>query len=466
MSQPFDPVFGDWYTEKRLGNGTDGRVYLISKEENGKKNYGILKTIRIAMGRNEDKGFNSINKKEGLIPSEENYNKIIKGITDNISTIQLQDNGKHFVKYEKWEVRDTSDGKGKLLLIKLEEMRSLTELLGKFSFTLEETVSLGISLCKSLRRCRDFGYVYPNLKPENILFDRNGVCKLGDFGSFSILEPSKTSIAFKRTQYFSAPELVATGKINATSDTYSLGLVLYTLVNRGRLPFAEMYPQEVTLNGLNRSVQNRVNGLPLPKPKLANDALFAVISKACAFRPQDRYLSPDQMLSDLKSVIEKKPFEEVQYEDIFSSSNKGETELPDEAEAFENTEPVKSESETKEQKPEEIKPEAEKPKKAVPVLRNEITIPNVHPSDYSKGRRPASKRKTVTSVPAYSQNVTKSGFSPEIKKIISLLIAIIIVAVMLVVSVSLRQNNKSGNTISQTTSAQNSEVETNGGPND
>lgn len=466
MSQPFDPVFGDWYTKKRLGNGTDGRVYLIEKEESGVKNHKILKTIRIGMGRNEDRGFNSINQKDGLIPNEENYNKIIKGITNNISTIRIQDNGKHFVKYEKWEVRDTSDGKGKLLLIMLEEMRSLTDVLGKFSFTLEETVSLGISLCKSLKRCRDFGYVYPNLKPENILFDRNGVCKLGDFGSFSILEPSKTSIAFKRTQYYSAPELVSTGKINATSDTYSLGLVLYTLVNRGRLPFAEMYPQEVTLNGLNRSVENRVNGLPLPKPKLANEALFAVISKACAFRPQDRYLTPEQMLCDLKNVLEKKPFEEAVYEDVYSSSQ-NQAKNDETPESSINSQIISSsESEPTEIKPITEKTVSEPPKKVVPVLREEITIPNIHPGDYSKGKRTTSKRHPVTGVLPYNQSNIKNIYSQETKKIIALLIAILIVAIMLVISITLRQNHKLENTLNDISTSQNAEVNLDGGSND
>ncbi len=458
MSQPFDPVFSNWYTDKRLGIGTDGRVYsIVRKNENGEEEKSILKTIRIGINRNEDKGFNSINEKTGLTPNEENYNKIIKSITDNISVIQEKDNGKRFVRYEEWEVRDTSDAKGKLLMIRLEEMRSLTDVLSRFSFTLEETVALGISICKSLKRCRDFGYVYPNLKPENILFDENGVCKLGDFGSFSILEPSKSSIAYKRTQYYMAPELIETGKINATSDTYSLGLVLYTLVNRGRLPFAEMYPQEVTLYGLNRSVENRVNALPLPKPKYANDALFAVISKACAFKPQDRYLTPGQMLADLKNVLNNEPFEKTQYEDIFSNSQS----LKEEDTAFEKNAPQESvHAQVKEKKEESVSAIGKKTeKKPQTSLRDEIKIPNVMPVDYSRGRRAAPKRKAVLPISqvANDKKIVWSSYSPEIKKIIIILIAIIIAAIMLVISLNLRQsyNNETEN---ESTSGSSSEV--------
>ncbi len=466
MSQPFDVVFSDWKTEKRLGNGTDGLVYTITRtNEKGEEERSILKTIRIGINRNEDKGFNSINQKEGLIPSEENYNKIIKGITDNITTIQKKDNGKYFVKYEQWETRDTSDGKGKMIMIRLEEMRSLTDLLNRFSFTLEETVSLGISLCRSLKRCRSFGYVYPNLKPENVLFDRNGVCKLGDFGSFSILEPSKTSIAFKRTQYYMAPELVSTGKINCTSDTYSLGLILYTLVNRGRLPFAEMFPQEVTINGLNRSVENRVNGLPLPKPALGNDALFAVISKACAFKPQDRYLTPDQMLADLKNIFENKPFEETKYDDIFSSSDmkeeKSEDELDKKKELQSNPKEYKADVKVKKTK----NPE---PVKRAPRLREEITIPNVQPRDYSKGRKPAAQRRKATSSASLydiQKKQNKSAVSADLKKIISVIAALVFLVLMLIVSLTLRHNSKNVLTDNYQIN-QLPEVSQNGSPND
>ena len=322
MSQSFDPVFGSWYTQSQLGSGTDGKAFTIVREdESGKKHRAVLKTIRVGDYRNEKKSFNTLGDQPEKPSKEERlHQKIIRNITENIDIIRQADGGKHFVKYEEWEKRQTSDGKGTLILIRLEEMRSLADLLSQFSLTRDETLRLGISVCRSLIRCRDFGYIYPNLKPENILFDRKGVCKLGDFGSFSCLEPAKSSVAYKRTQYYAAPEYITTGKINCTADTYSLGLVLYTLINRGRLPFMEPYPQELTIGSFDRSRENRIAGVAFPQPALPDKDLCRIIGKACAFKPEDRYLSPKQMLQDLESALAHQPFGLMEFEDVYSVS--------------------------------------------------------------------------------------------------------------------------------------------------
>lgn len=420
MPQGFDPVFNSWYTGKCLGNGTDGRVYEIEREIYGKKEKSILKTIRISESRNESKGFNSINDISENTKNDD-FLKIIDDITSNIDALKEIDGGKHFAKYEEWDVRDTSDNKGKIILIRLEELRSLTALLDKFSFTLDETLRLGISVCKSLCRCRDLGYVYPNLKPENILFDRKGVCKLGDFGSFSSLEPSKTSVAFKRTEYYMAPEFIKTGKINCTCDTYSLGLVLYMLLNRGRLPFCEMWPEDVTINGLNRSKENRINALPLSKPETGTDEIFEVIKKACAFKVEDRYLSPKQMLSDLKAVLQNKPSQEIAYDDVYSKSNQ-----EDENDNSEKEQYVQYK-------------DALDPFKETVKLHEEITIPDITPSDYASSYNKPVKRKRPVSyqqLPKLSQR--KKQNKGNIKSLLGIIIAMVILFILLIVSLSLR----------------------------
>ena len=324
MSNSLNPVFGEWYTEKQLGSGTDGKVFSIYRERyDGTRERSVLKIIRLGENRGDIKTFDP-NENIVIENEEEYYSTIISGITENIKAVMDSDKGKHIVRYEDFELRKASDGKGRLILLKLEEMRSLADLLKDFSFTLEETLRLGISVCKSLIKCRSFGgYIYPNLKPENILFDRNGVCKLGDLGTFSLLEPAKTSIAYKRTQYYMAPEIIRTGRMNNTADTYALGLVLYMLSNRGRLPFAEPYPEKVTINALNEGVQKRAAGEKFPEPQLASDELKKIIAKACATKPNERYFTPEQMLSDLTNALNNKPFEEAVYNDVYSVTTSG-----------------------------------------------------------------------------------------------------------------------------------------------
>lgn len=375
MSNSLNPVFGEWYTDRQLGSGTDGKVFSIYREKfDGTRERSVLKIIRLGENRGDIKTFDP-NENIVIENEEEYYSTIIAGITDNIRTVMESDKGKHIVRYEDFELRKASDGKGRLILLKLEEMRSLADLLKEFSFTLEETLRLGISVCKSLIKCRSFGgYIYPNLKPENILFDRNGVCKLGDFGSFSLLEPSKTSVAYKRTQYYMAPEIIRTGRMNNTADTYALGLVLYMLSNRGRLPFAEPYPEKVTINSLNEGVQKRTAGEKLPEPQLASEELKKIIAKACAFKPNERYFTPEQMLSDLTNALNNKPFEEAQYNDVYSVTS-NDYDLPEEDILIPDIEDFEKEPE------QEIE---------VVSLRQEIKIPEIIPT-YKK-ETPAKKK--------------------------------------------------------------------------
>lgn len=438
MSQLFDPVFGDWYTETQLGSGTDGKAFTIVRtDETGKKQRAVLKTIRVGDYRNEKKSFNTLAEQpQKLTKEERQHQKIIRNITENIDIIRQADGGRHFVKYEEWEKRQTSDGKGTLILIRLEEMRSLSDLLAQFSLTRDETLRLGISVCRSLIRCRDFGYIYPNLKPENILFDRKGVCKLGDFGSFSCLEPAKSSIAYKRTQYYAAPEYITSGKINCTADTYSLGLVLYTLINRGRLPFTEPYPQELSIGSFDRSKENRIAGVAFPPPALFDDDLCRIIGKACARRPEDRYLSPKQMLQDLESALAHQPFGEMEFEDVYSVSD--EPADPDEAPAADAPQAAQTPEPDLPAAPEVPAAEPDEAPAAPPVdLKKEIPIPETAPS--AAVAQPEDETQDEYVAPPApkpkKQRKPQKRFGP---KFFLALLLIVCLLVLLVVSVSIR----------------------------
>ncbi len=420
MSNSLNPVFGEWYTDKQIGTGTDGKVFSIYREKyDGEKENSVLKIIRLGENRNERKTFD-LNEEVYLEEDDDDYEKIIRNIKKNIKSVKKSDDGKYFVRYEDVELRKASDGKGKLILIKLEECRSLTDILKDISFTLEETLRLGINICNSLIKCRSFGYIYPNLKPENILFDRSGRCKLGDFGTFSCLEPAKTSIAYKRTQYFMAPEFIKTGNVNCTVDTYSLGLILYMLTNRNRLPFMEPYPQNVTINSYNTATQMRVSGNEISRPALASDELWKIIRKACAFNINERYFTPNQMLSDLKNALANKPFEEAVYDEVYSVA-----EITDE-EAMEEI--IIPEVELTEEMKEEVTP--------VLSLKEEITIPEISP--IYESNVPKTKKKPVKYVQLPEIKKKKMGDVTAIKKMIIIALVALVLLLLLIASIVMK----------------------------
>lgn len=518
MENTNETVFRSWNIGDSIGTGTDGRVSFINKVDgNGKTVTAVLKTIFFHDERNETKDFNKLGKVEANRQSE--IMEILESVTGNIDIIMEIDGGKRFVRYDEYEVKPVKDGY--VLYIRMEQMRSLENLLTKFSLTQDEAIQIGMSICRGLIRCRKFGYVYPNLKPENILFDERGKCKLGDFGSFSCLEPSKASIAFRKSEYYMAPEYIESGKINTTCDTYSLGLVLYMLTNRGRLPFAEPYPQVVTVNGLDNSKRERLAGTDFEKPAIASDALFEVICKACAVNPRERYLSPSQMLADLKNIAAGRPLNKPEYEEVYSNDSEAEPQpkqerqdpvAPNVKEALKDAGlPVFDASSIappapglsvdeifanvmaeRAPKPEpapapvpEYNPipepdfdtfeegdndyyaddsgdysdddggyydEYEEPADEEPVsLKDRIRVPNVSPRDYNRNRRqpqPKQGRKTAKKsrsrffVGDLPQSKKENGQVADIKKLIALVAAIVVVLVLLFSSCAIRSKNK------------------------
>ena len=77
MSNSLNPVFGEWYTDKQIGNGTDGKVFSIYKQNyNGEREYSILKIIRLGNNRNERKQFSSESAVSNV--EDEPFDNIIK----------------------------------------------------------------------------------------------------------------------------------------------------------------------------------------------------------------------------------------------------------------------------------------------------------------------------------------------------------------------------------------------------
>lgn len=458
MIQNIDPVFGTWYTQNQIGSGADGKVFSIKRENrDGSDDISSLKIIRIGENKSERK---SVYQQNTDFSSENDYfEKTITSITDNIDIVMKTDAGKYFVNYEEYETRKASDGKGWLILIRLERMKSLSELLEEFSFTHNEVVRLGISICQSLIKCRTFGYIYPNLKPENVLFDKNSVCKLGDFGTFSLLEPSRAAIAYKRTQYYMAPEFIKSAKVNCTIDTYSLGLILYMLVNRNRLPFVNPYPENITIHSLNQSTQNRLDAVPLPKPALASDELFEIINKACNPKENKRYLSPKQMLLDLKKLVktdyEADNYNETEAEEKSDDIEEIQQNLKDEAQipfvsteqniqqlySDEKQEQLTNQKTESEINPEKVKPEPKEPEKKEEVfLKNEIGIPDISPDTYHVLKQRKEKANSYTKLPEVKKEV-KVTYHDKKKILVLIFIAIFFLS-LFVISLSLYSYSK------------------------
>ena len=184
------------------------------------------------------------------------------------------------------------------MLIRMELLRDLRrEIEKEHIFSQEEILRIGREICSALVLCHSKNILHRDIKPENIFINKDGNYKLGDFGISRILSSAPLSKASTGncTPEYAAPEQMS-GRYDTRVDIYSLGLVLYELSNNNLLPFAtSSYITEI-------EVQERLFGKPLPAPRNASKALAAVILKACAFNPDDRYQTAEEFLDELNHI--------------------------------------------------------------------------------------------------------------------------------------------------------------------
>lgn len=91
---------------------------------------------------------------------------------------------------------------------------------------------------------------------------------------------------------------------DATVDLYSLGIVLYQLANKGKLPFVPQDREVVSYSDVTKAKQRRLKGEILPDPAMGGHVLGDILRKACAVNPRDRYQSPQEMYEELEKLLQ------------------------------------------------------------------------------------------------------------------------------------------------------------------
>lgn len=102
----------------------------------------------------------------------------------------------------------------------------------------KEAVDYASQICSGLEHAHKKGIVHKDIKPENVMITKEGILKITDFGIAKALNQGTIAsggLTLGSVHYFS-PEQARGGYIDAKTDLYSLGVLLYEMV-AGRLPF-------------------------------------------------------------------------------------------------------------------------------------------------------------------------------------------------------------------------------------
>lgn len=183
---------------------------------------------------------------------------------------------------------------GESLKTRLDHQRAAAEVM-----PLNEVIDIGVQIAEALAYAHEHGAIHRDLKPANILLTKQGQAILVDFG-LAILHdgPRYTAPgkAWGSPKYIAPEQLGDEPHVDARSDIYSLGIVLYEMAT-GQPPFTSGVVMEV--------LWQHANVPPRPPHELAPDippGLEAIILRALAKEPEARHATAREMADALKAL--------------------------------------------------------------------------------------------------------------------------------------------------------------------
>ena len=291
-----------WHIVRTIGKGSFGTVYEIEKEgEFGSGVRSALKVISIPESPSEIAYLRNEGYDEDSMT--ELFKSRVEDITSEFRLMNKLKGSRNVVSFEDFLIVQHDEDPGYDVMIRMELLTSLPDYVRmryeKEPITDAIVRKVGIDICSALELCRERSIIHRDIKPQNIFVNAYGDFKLGDFG---VAKTSDHTTRATKTGTFGymAPEVYWGKPYNAQVDIYSLGLVMYWMLNERRGPFLPLPPVVPKSAQSAEALDRRISGEPLPMPKHGSEALKRIVLKACAFDPKDRYASPEEMKHDLE----------------------------------------------------------------------------------------------------------------------------------------------------------------------
>ena len=289
-----------------LGAGSYANVYE-AKTRKGQKERFAMKIIGFS-----DR-YVEVDKFEETIKNEKQVGVLRDNFVQVYGFVQFKvwlQNGTEVIKVEKVDGKKTDRVADDCLFLQFMVMEKLTGVLatnryGKHklypsnlaSFDENEILKLAYDVGNALYESHQRKFLHRDVKLENIFYDEKHKCyKLGDFGIAKLTDNGMAQTrAF--TKGYGAPEVVEALEqvYDNKVDIYSLGIVIYVLLNQLCFPGADGY----YVNAEKQYSQ----GYILPPLKGVSPEVYEIVKKMCQFNPDDRYQSMEECLADINGVM-------------------------------------------------------------------------------------------------------------------------------------------------------------------
>lgn len=183
------------------------------------------------------------------------------------------------------------------VLLRMERLDCVAELLREGeTLTISEVRTLAWDIAAALAAAHQLGVIHRDVKPANLYRTAHGRFQLGDFG---IARHCRTGImeTMTGTAAYMAPEVARGDVYDSRVDLYSLGIVLYQLLNGGQLPLTD---EHTSFAQRETAVRRRWQLNRLPPPPQGDRRLKRIVLRCCASQAQKRFPSAEALLRALE----------------------------------------------------------------------------------------------------------------------------------------------------------------------
>lgn len=299
------------------GNEMSSIVFSCDVMQNGKENLfvprQVVKVILVEVTKSDEQQISTM----GVSYDAFYKDKVQKALqeVEIMRNLMNQPNIVRINDFGKFEVQKKSAGTDEMhlqtyILIRMDQMTDCTDLIQDYAMRPAQSaekfaIKLAGDILNALSICNYLGLIHRDIKPQNIFYVQTGdhiTFMLGDFGVSRSLPANSRTLTTAGTALYISPEINGGKPADARADLYSLGIVLYQIVNHNRLPLTKSYKDGPLTPGiLDAALSKRlIDGAPLPDPDNCSKEFASFVKKLCAFRSEDRFASADEALKTLR----------------------------------------------------------------------------------------------------------------------------------------------------------------------